>query len=143
MTNTAQPLIDLVAGHLPFIAVVIVMVALIALARRSRPAQTDQRRAFTPAQRAETKRRSQDRCEHSAFGFRCRRPGAHADHIIPWSKGGATELSNCQWLCQMHNLRKSNYMPSALYVRRLVTRRRRYFPTEVNPEVVWRIGVAY
>lgn len=26
-----------------------------------------------------------------------------ADHIKPWSKGGKTELSNCQMLCKWHN----------------------------------------
>ena len=28
------------------------------------------------------------------------------DHIIPWSKGGKTELKNCQMLCQKCNLEK-------------------------------------
>lgn len=28
------------------------------------------------------------------------------DHIVPWSKGGKTELSNCQMLCQKCNLEK-------------------------------------
>lgn len=26
-----------------------------------------------------------------------------ADHITPWSKGGKTEMSNCQMLCKKHN----------------------------------------
>ena len=29
-----------------------------------------------------------------------------ADHIKPWSKGGKTELSNCQMLCKFHNNEK-------------------------------------
>ena len=32
----------------------------------------------------------------------------HADHIIPWSKGGHTTLDNGQMLCRDHNLQKSN-----------------------------------
>jgi hypothetical protein len=31
-----------------------------------------------------------------------------ADHITPWSKGGKTELENCQMLCVKCNRRKSN-----------------------------------
>ena len=30
------------------------------------------------------------------------------DHIVPWSRGGRTELSNCQALCGSCNLRKGN-----------------------------------
>lgn len=31
-----------------------------------------------------------------------------ADHITPWSKGGKTELENCQMLCKECNRKKSN-----------------------------------
>lgn len=31
-----------------------------------------------------------------------------ADHATAWSKGGATDISNCQMLCQMHNRAKGN-----------------------------------
>jgi len=31
-----------------------------------------------------------------------------ADHVTAWSKGGATDLSNCQMLCQTHNRAKGN-----------------------------------
>lgn len=32
----------------------------------------------------------------------------HADHILPWSRGGHTTLDNGQMLCREHNLRKSD-----------------------------------
>ena len=34
----------------------------------------------------------------------------HVDHIIPWSKGGETELNNLQTLCAKCNIGKSNSM---------------------------------
>ena len=31
-----------------------------------------------------------------------------ADHVTAWSKGGATDISNCQMLCITHNRAKGN-----------------------------------
>ena len=31
-----------------------------------------------------------------------------ADHVTAWSKGGATDKSNCQMLCRHHNRSKGN-----------------------------------
>lgn len=31
-----------------------------------------------------------------------------ADHVTAWSKGGATDISNCQMLCKHHNRAKGN-----------------------------------
>ena len=31
-----------------------------------------------------------------------------ADHVTAWSKGGATDVSNCQMLCRTHNILKGN-----------------------------------
>ena len=31
-----------------------------------------------------------------------------ADHVAAWSKGGATDISNCQMLCRVHNKAKGN-----------------------------------
>jgi hypothetical protein len=35
----------------------------------------------------------------------------HVDHIVPWSKGGATTIGNLQTLCSACNLGKSNLAP--------------------------------
>ena len=34
--------------------------------------------------------------------------GMDADHVTAWSKGGATDSSNCQMLCKTHNRAKGN-----------------------------------
>jgi len=31
-----------------------------------------------------------------------------ADHVSAWSKGGATDVKNCQMLCKTHNRAKGN-----------------------------------
>ena len=31
-----------------------------------------------------------------------------ADHVTAWSKGGATDISNCQMPCTTHNRAKGN-----------------------------------
>jgi 5-methylcytosine-specific restriction endonuclease McrA len=31
-----------------------------------------------------------------------------ADHVSAWSKGGATDIANCQMLCKPHNQAKGN-----------------------------------
>lgn|SRR5574344_522008 len=31
-----------------------------------------------------------------------------ADHVTAWSKGGATDISNCEMLCKTHNRSKGN-----------------------------------
>ena len=31
-----------------------------------------------------------------------------ADHVTAWSKGGATDIANCQMLCRPHNIAKGN-----------------------------------
>jgi 5-methylcytosine-specific restriction endonuclease McrA len=31
-----------------------------------------------------------------------------ADHVTPWSKGGATSAGNCEMLCRAHNQAQGN-----------------------------------
>ena len=55
-------------------------------------------------------------------GARCQLCGAevkdgaklHIDHVVPWSKGGETNLANLQALCEVCNIGKSNLEPTWL-----------------------------
>ena len=64
-------------------------------------------RAFSGAQRKSLYNSSEGKCQS------CGKPlpeNWHADHIIPFSKGGETHLANGQALCPSCNLSKSNTM---------------------------------
>ncbi len=63
------------------------------------------RRNFNSRQRIALFIRAQGRCPE------CNEPLApsfHADHVLPFSKGGATEMQNGQALCPPCNLKKSD-----------------------------------
>lgn len=105
--------------------------------------QRDPQRMYDSSQRTTIHQRAGGRCEHKhPFWMRCTRPSSHADHVYPWSRGGATTIANGQALCASHNLRKSNHVPSRLYLWRLQRRRRRYFPAEEPRVVDWTIITA-
>ena len=65
-------------------------------------------RSFSAIQRIELFSRSNGYCQS------CHAPitltDFHADHVIPWSKGGKTTLANGQALCRPCNLNKSATM---------------------------------
>lgn len=108
---------------------------------RLRVVQRDPQRAFSEAQRRAIFARAGNRCEHvSTLGLRCKARPSHADHVHPWSKGGATTLANAQALCARHNLQKGSREPSSWYLRRLERRRRSYFPPGEPAHVAWRVG---
>lgn len=87
---------------------------------RLRRVQKDTRRAFSPSQRAQIFSACGGKCEYPRLLLgRCNRPATQADHIYPWSKGGATSVENGSGLCAMHNRLKSNRVPSRTYIRRL------------------------
>lgn len=105
---------------------------LLHLRRRTR---RDPQRLFTWEQKKVLIYRAGGRCEHkSPLWRRCPASGAEADHVIPWSRGGPTQIWNGQLLCHRHNVRKSNLIPSPFYRWRLTRRRRRY-PRQTWPAV--------
>lgn len=62
--------------------------------------------------KAETKGKSN--CPHCAIGHDANKNKIwkegemDADHVTAWSKGGATNIKNCQMLCKTHNRAKGN-----------------------------------
>ena len=53
-------------------------------------------------------------CPHCSIGHDSNKtkiwklPEMDADHVTAWSKGGATDIKNCQMLCKTHNRAKGN-----------------------------------
>lgn len=88
-------------------------------------------RGFRFESRRRVMGRAGGRCESAMllFWLRCSDEAVEADHVYPWSKGGATTVSNGQALCKGHNRSKSNMTPPWWYVLLLERRRRRYFPS--------------
>ena len=123
MTPSPDSLVALAAILLAFVPLVVIARAF-GRHRRWR----DPQRLFTSRQKNALIARAQGRCEHkNPLWLRCRATtGLQADHVVPWSRGGATALTNGAALCQRHNARKSNRMPSPLYRWRLRQRRRNY-----------------
>ena len=61
-------------------------------------------RAFPPKIKTEVYERQNGKCAHCGEKFEPKQ--MHADHMVPWSEGGKTEISNCQMLCKGCNQRK-------------------------------------
>jgi hypothetical protein len=53
-------------------------------------------------------RRAADRCEYCQMHQSLQGASFHLEHIVPTSRGGATELKNLAWACPGCNLRKSD-----------------------------------
>ena len=68
--------------------------------------QKDPKRTFDEAQRQVIYRRGKGICANC--GKHCEWNNWEADHIVPWSKGGKTEIENGQVLCPSCNLAKSD-----------------------------------
>ena len=70
--------------------------------------QKDPKRSFDEAQRQVIYRRGNGICK--MCGIQCDWNNWEADHIIPWSKGGKTEIENGQVLCPVCNAKKSDQL---------------------------------
>ena len=68
--------------------------------------QKDSKRSFDEAQRQVIYRRGNGICK--ICGAHCEWNHWEADHIVPWSKGGKTEIENGQVLCPTCNSKKSD-----------------------------------
>ena len=66
----------------------------------------DSQRSFDEAQRQVIYRRDNGICQDC--GKHCDWNDWEADHIVPWSKGGKTEIENGQVLCPTCNSKKSD-----------------------------------
>lgn len=131
----------IVAPYLPWFALVLGLVAVfrLPLPRRGPGMFTrrDPWRGFRFQARQSVLTRAGNRCEEPLFlaWVRCRASAREIDHVYPWSKGGATVVSNGQALCTRHNRTKSSRAPAWWYVLSLEHRRREYYPPGVSPIV--------
>lgn len=72
------------------------------------------KRAVYTRQTAEAKSAGKSNCPYCAMGHEAtatkiwKLNEMDADHVTAWSKGGATNISNCQMLCKSHNRAKGN-----------------------------------
>lgn len=72
------------------------------------------KRSVYEAQTAEAKKKGISNCPYCAIGHDVNKDkiwalaDMDADHITAWSKGGATDIKNCQMLCKTHNRAKGN-----------------------------------
>lgn len=105
-------------------------------------ARRDPWRGFRFASRRRVFERAGGRCEAATFlvWSRCLGEATDADHVFPWSRGGATIVSNGQALCREHNRRKSSVAPPWWYVLGLEQRRRTYISTDSDYRVHWQMS---
>ena len=65
-------------------------------------------------QKKEAEAKGISNCSHCTIGHDANKakiwsqPDMDADHVTAWSKGGATDPSNCEMLCKSHNRAKGN-----------------------------------
>lgn len=72
------------------------------------------KKAVYAQQTAAAKEKGESNCPYCAIGHDANHTkiwdlkDMDADHVTAWSKGGVTDISNCQMLCKSHNRAKGN-----------------------------------
>lgn len=72
------------------------------------------KKSIYATQTVEAETKSISNCPHCAIGHDANKSkiwklnDMDADHVSAWSKGGATDIKNCQMLCKTHNRAKGN-----------------------------------
>ena len=72
------------------------------------------KRATYALQKVEAEKQGVSNCPNCAIGHDANKSKIwnlvemDADHVTAWSKGGATDINNCQMLCKTHNRAKGN-----------------------------------
>jgi hypothetical protein len=72
------------------------------------------KKAVYKTQTDKAKSKSKSNCPHCAMGHDANKTKIwlptemDADHVEAWSKGGGTDIKNCQMLCKTHNRAKGN-----------------------------------
>lgn len=70
--------------------------------------------AVYKTQTAKAKAKAESNCSHCTMGHDANKqkiwavPDMDADHVAAWSKGGGTNINNCEMLCKTHNRAKGN-----------------------------------
>jgi len=72
------------------------------------------KRAVYAKQKTEAEKKGVSNCSHCAIGHDANKikvwsiGDMDADHVAAWSKGGVTDIKNCEMLCKTHNRAKGN-----------------------------------
>lgn len=72
------------------------------------------KRAVYANQKTAAEKKGISNCSHCAIGVEANKTkiwsigDMDADHVSAWSKGGATDIKNCEMLCKTHNRAKGN-----------------------------------
>jgi hypothetical protein len=129
------------APHLWWLVPLLVLVVVLRfpmLGRGPNSTRRDPWRGFKFAARRAVLDRAGGLCEAPIFlaWGRCAEPAVEVDHVVPWSRGGPTVVSNGQALCRQHNRSKGALVPPWWYVLGLERRRRSYVPPGFDVRVM-------